>query len=161
MPLADTAIRSAKPRDKQYKMADERGLYVLVTKTGKYCRFDYRFLGKRKTLAIGVYPDVTLKSAREKRDEARRQLAEGMDPSQYKKEARAMLMDQTASSFEAVALEWFTKNKHTWTHGHSRTIIRRLELNVFPWPGKRPVASFTPRELLTVLRRNAKSRPKR
>ncbi len=153
MPLADTAIRSAKPRERQYKMADEKGLYVLVTKTGKYFRFDYRFLGKRKTLAIGVYPDVTLKSAREKRDEARRQLAEGIDPSQYKKETRAMLMDQATSSFEAVALEWFTKNKHTWTHGHSRTIIRRLELNVFPWLGKRPVASITPRELLTVLRR--------
>ena len=153
MPLADTAIRNAKPRDKQYKMSDERGLYVLVTKTGKYFRFDYRFLGKRKTLAIGVYPDVTLKAAREKRDEARRQLAEGIDPSQYKKETRAMLMDQAANSFEAVAREWFTKNKHTWTHGHSRTIIRRLEFNVFPWLGKRPVASITPRELLTVLRR--------
>lgn len=153
MPLADTSIRNAKPRDKQYKMADERGLYVLVTKTGKYFRFDYRFFGKRKTLAIGVYPDVTLKAARERLDEARRRLAEGIDPSQYKKETKAMLMDQAASSFEVVAREWFSKNKHTWTHGHSRTIIRQLEYNVFPWLGKRPVASVTPRELLTVLRR--------
>ena len=153
MPLADTAIRNAKPRDKQYKMSDDRGLYVLVTKTGKYFRFDYRFLGKRKTLAIGVYPDVTLKAAREKRDEARRQLAEGIDPSQYKKETKAVLMDQAANSFESVAREWFAKNRHIWTHGHSRTIIRRLELNIFPWLGKRPVASITPRELLAVLRR--------
>ena len=74
MPLTDTAIRNAKPKDKQYKLSDERGLYLLVLKSGKYFRWDYRFMGKRKTLALGVYPDVSLAEAREKRDDARKTL---------------------------------------------------------------------------------------
>ena len=153
MPLTDKAISNAKPREKQYKLSDEKGLYVLVTQTGKYFRLDYRFQGKRKTLALGVYPDVTLKEAREKRDNARKQLQNGIDPAQYKKETKAMQKDQAANSFEAVAREWFTKKMHIWTEGHSRTIIRRLELNIFPWFGARPVASITAPELLTSLRR--------
>ena len=153
MPLTDKAISNAKPREKQYKLSDQKGLYVLVTKIGKYFRLDYRFQGKRKTLALGVYPDVTLKEAREKRSDARKQLQNGIDPAQYKKETKDMQKDQAANSFEAVAREWFTKNKHVWTDGHSRTIIRRLELNIFPWFGARPVASITAPELLTSLRR--------
>ena len=153
MPLTDKAISNAKPREKQYKLSDQKGLYVLVTKIGKYFRLDYRFQGKRKTLALGVYPDVTLKDAREKRSDARKQLQNGIDPAQYKKETKDMQKDQAANSFEAVAREWFTKNKHVWTDGHSRTIIRRLELNIFPWFGARPVASITAPELLTSLRR--------
>lgn len=153
MPLTDKAISNARPRERQYKLSDEKGMYVLVTKTGKYFRLDYRFQGKRKTLALGVYPAVTLKEAREKRDNARKQLQNGVDPAQYKKETKAMQKDQAANSFEAVAGEWFTKNKHNWTEGHSRTIIRRLELNIFPWFGARPVALITAPELLTSLRR--------
>jgi integrase len=153
MALTDKAISNAKPREKQYKLSDEKGLYVLVKGTGKYFRLDYRFQGKRKTLALGVYPDVTLKEAREKRSDARKQLQNGIDPAQYKKETKAMQKDQAANSFEAVAREWFTKNKHIWTEGHSRTIIRRLELNIFPWLGARPVTSITAPELLTCLRR--------
>ena len=88
MPLSDTAIRNAKPKEKQYKLSDEKGLYLLIKKAGKYFRFDYRFAGKRKTLAIGVYSDVTLAEARKKRDEARDLLKEGVDPSQHKKETK-------------------------------------------------------------------------
>lgn len=131
MPLTDTAIHNAKPKDKQYKLSDEKGLYLLVKQAGKYFRYDYRCLGKRKTLAIGVYPDVKLAEAREKRDEARRLLQNDIDPAQHKKEAKRRNRKLSANNFEAVALEWFTKNKYTWTIGHSRTIIRRLELNVF------------------------------
>ena len=153
MPLTDTAIRNAKPIEKQYKLSDEKGLYLLVKKPSKYFRFDYRFAGKRKTLALGVYPDVKLAEARAKRDEARKLLKNDIDPSQYKKETKTMRQEQAANSFETVAREWFTKNKHIWTEGHSKSIISRLELNVFPWVGTCPIAAVTAPELLTALRR--------
>ena len=153
MPLTDTAIRNAKPKDKPYKLSDEKGLYLLVNKAGKYFRYDYRFNKKRKTLALGVYPDVSLKEAREKNNEARKLLQDDIDPAQYKKETKSMRIVQAANSFEAIAREWFTKNIHTWTEGHSRTIISRLENNVFPWLGSRPIAETTAPEILTVLRR--------
>lgn len=153
MPLTDTAIRNAKAKKKPYKLSDEKGLYLLVNKAGKYFRFDYRYAGKRKTIALGVYPDVKLADAREKRDDSRRLLQNYVDPAQYRKETKAMQQEQAANSFEAVSREWFTKNKHIWTEGHSRTIIRRLELNIFPWLGMKPIASITASELLAVLRR--------
>lgn len=153
MSLKDTAIRNAKPKEKQYKLYDEKGLYLLVKKTGKYFRFDYRYAGKRKTLALGVYPGVKLAEARERRDNARKLLQNDIDPAQYRKETKAMRKDQAVNSFEAIAREWFTKNKHIWTKGHSRTIIRRLELNIFPWLGTRPVAFISAPELLAALRR--------
>ncbi len=153
MPLTDTTIRTAKPRDKQYKLSDEKSLYLLVNQAGKYFRIDYRFDGKRKTLALGVYPDVTLKEARGKRDEARKLIANGVDPVRYRKITKVRRTEQAANSFEAVAREWFTNNNHIWTEGHSKTIIRRLELNIFPWFGTRPVTSITAPELLGALRR--------
>ena len=153
MSLKDTAIRNAQPKEKQYKLYDEKGLYLLVKKAGKYFRFDYRYAGKRKTLALGVYPGVKLAEARERRDNARKLLQNDIDPAQHRKETKAMRKDQAVNSFEAIAREWFTKNKHIWTEGHSRTIIRRLELNIFPWLGTRPVAFISAPELLAVLRR--------
>jgi integrase len=153
MSLKDTAIRNAKPKEKQYKLYDEKGLYLLVKKAGKYFRFDYRYAGKRKTLALGVYPGVKLAEARERRDNARKLLQNDIDPAQHRKETKAMRKDQAVNSFEAIAREWFTKNKHIWTESHSKTIIRRLELNIFPWLGTRPVAFISAPELLAVLRR--------
>lgn len=153
MPLTDTAIRNAKPQEKQYKLYDERGLYLLVKKAGKYFRFDYRYAGKRKTLSLGVYPEVKLAEAREKRDDARKLLQNDVDPCRYRKETKAMKKELAANSFESVAREWFTKNQHIWTAGHSKTIIRRLGHNIFPWLGTQPVASITAAELLTVLRK--------
>jgi len=153
MPLTDTTIRNAKAKDKPYKLSDEKGLYLLVNKSSKYFRFDYRYAAKRKTLALGVYPDVTLADAREKRDDARKLLQNKIDPSQYRKETKSIQEEQVANSFEIVAREWFTKNKHIWTEGHSKTIISRLESNAFPWLGTRPVSSITAPELLAVLRR--------
>ncbi|MDL2260507.1 Arm DNA-binding domain-containing protein [Deltaproteobacteria bacterium OttesenSCG-928-K17] len=85
MPLTDTAIKNSKPKDADYKLADEKGLYVLVKKAGKYFRFDYRFAGKRKTLALGIYPETTLKEARDKRDEARKLISNSLDPSMIRK----------------------------------------------------------------------------
>jgi integrase len=153
MPLTDTAIRNVKPKDKQYKLADEKGLYLLVKKAGKYFRFDYRYAGKRKTLAVGVYPDVTLAQARLKRDEARKLLQDGVDPSQHKKETKIKLQEMTANNFEAIAREWFEKNTPVWSERHADTIIRRLEYNVFPSLGKRAIELITAPELLGVLRK--------
>ena len=153
MPLTDTAIRNAKSQNKQYKLTDEKGMYLLVNKAGKYFRFDYRYAGKRKTLAFGVYPDVKLKDAREKRDIARQLLQNNVDPGQHKKETKNMRIEQSTNSLAAIAREWFTKNKHMWTEGHSRTIISRLDNNIFPWLGSRPIAEISAPELLTIFRR--------
>jgi len=153
MALTDIAIRNAKAREKQYKMSDAKGMYVLVNKAGIYFRLDYRFRGRRKTLALGVYPDVKLQEAREKRDEARKLIAGGVDPSQVRKANRSIQVQQAEDGFEAVAREWFAKHSPSWAESHSKKIIRRFELNVFPWLGRRPVSDITPPELLDVLRR--------
>ncbi len=153
MPLTDTAIRNAKPEEKSYKLTDGRGLYLLVNKSGKYFRWDYRFAGKRKTLALGVYPEIRLKEAREKHEDLRRLLAQGIDPIEYKKQAKAQSLSETTNSFETVAREWFLKNKHVWTEKHAQTIISRLENNIFPWLGGMATSSITAPMLLESLRR--------
>jgi len=153
MPLTDTAIRNAKPQSKQYKLTDEKGMYLLVNKAGKYFRLDYRFAGKRKTLALGVYPDVKLVEAREKRDDARKMIANGVDPGQTRKVQKSIQIEQTENSFEAIAREWHGKYSSNWAGSHAKKIIRRFELHIFPWLGNRPIAEITPPELLAVLRR--------
>lgn len=153
MPLTDTAIRNAKPKDKPYKITDGRGLYLLVNKTGKYFRWDYRFEGKRKTMALGVYPDVRLKDAREKHEDLRRVLARGVDPLELKKSNQKKTEAVKKNSFECVAREWFEKNKPIWTEKHAKTIISRLENNIFPWLGKKDVSQITAPMLLEQLRR--------
>ena len=151
MPLTDTAIRNAKPKEKQYKIADERGLYLLVLKSGKYFRWDYRFAGKRKTMALGVYPDTSLALARKRRDEGRELLARDIDPSQLKKAKRAAMKEMAENNFESIAREWIAKQKHKWSNGHTCGVTRKLELNIFPWLGKRPIKQITAKDLLTVL----------
>lgn len=152
--ITDTAVRNAKPKHKPYKLAHERGMYLLVTPLGgKYWRLDYRFQGKRKTAAMGIYPEISLKQARERRDEARKQLANGIDPTHARKVAKRVAATAAVSSFEAVAREWFGKFSRSWAAAHSEKVIRRLEKNAFPWLGARPIAEITPPELLSVLRR--------
>lgn len=153
MALTDSTVRNAKGHEKRYKLSDERGLYLLVNAAGKYWRLDYRFAGKRKTLALGVYPDVGLAKAREKRDVARRQIADGIDPSVHRKAHRAATVERAANSFEAVAREWHTKKLQGWNPSHAARVLRRLEADVFPWIGGRPIFEVTPPELLGVLRR--------
>jgi integrase len=154
MALSDTAIRNAKPKDKPYKLTDEKGLYLLVHPNGsKYWRHKYRFGQKEKTLAHGVYPDVGLKDARERRDQARKLLANGADPSETKRAQKAASVARSADSFEVIAREWFEKHRDTWAASHADKIIRRLEKDVFPWLGGRPIAEITAPEVLTVLRR--------
>jgi len=153
MPLTDTAIRNAKPQDKQYKLTDEKGMYLLVNKTGKYFRLDYRFGGKRKTYALGVYPNVKLQEARQKRDDARKLIANGVDPAQVRKVNKVIQFEQSENTFEAVAREWHTKYSPTWALSHAQKIIRRFELYIFPWLGNRPISDIRPPELLGVLRK--------
>jgi integrase len=152
--LSDIETRKAKPKDKPYKLSDERGLYLLVNPNGgKLWRLNYRFEGKQKTLALGVYPDVSLAQAREKRDEARKLIAGDIDPGLHRKTQKRAIIERAAHSFEAVAREWFSKYQPTWTPDHGEKIIRRLERDVFPWIGARPIAEINAPELLTVLRR--------
>ena len=154
MPLTDTVVRSAKPASKAVKLTDERGMYLLLSPRGsKLWRFDYRFDGRRRTLALGVYPDVSLKAARERRDQARALLTSGVDPGVTRKAEKAAGADGAANSFEVVAREWFDKQVAGWADTHADKVIQRLEKDVFPWLGKRPIASITAPEVLTVIRR--------
>lgn len=154
MPLTDKTIRNAKPGPKPAKLADERGLYLEVTPAGgKWWRFRYRFGGREKLLSMGTYPDTGLAQARERRDEARKRLADGIDPGEHRKATKAMRAERAANSFEAVAREWYAKMAPTWAASHGDKVIRRLERDVFPWLGGVPVADVTAPELLAVLRR--------
>ena len=154
MPLSATVIKTAKPKEKNYKLSDERGLYLLVTPKGKkWWRFDYRFQKKRKTLSMGVYPDISLKEARERRDQARKQIANDIDPSEVRKIAKSETLGQSENNFEVVAREWFVKFSSSWSDGHAGRIIRRLERDIFPWIGNKPIADITAPQLLEVIQR--------
>lgn len=154
MPLNDTTIRKAKPGLKARKLSDERGLFLLVTPGGsKLWRLKYRVGGKEKLLALGVYPEVSLSEARERREEARKLLARDVDPGALKKSQKQATRSAAANTFEAVAREWYVKHEPGWAEGHSSKVLRRLERDVFPYLGARPVSELTAPEILTVLRR--------
>ena len=154
MALTDTVIRNAKPDDKPFKMSDEKGMYLYVAPTGgKLWRLKYRFDGKEKLLSMGAYPDVSLKDARARRDEARKLLANGIDPGENRKIQKAAKVERAANSFEVIAREWFAKYSPGWSTSHSGRTLKRLENDVFPWIGGRPVAELTASEVLAVLRR--------
>lgn len=154
MALTDTAIKAAKPADKAVKMTDGDGLYLLIHPNGgKWWRFDYRFDGKRKTLSMGVYPEVSLRDARDRRDDARRKIANQIDPGEHRKANKNARADAVANSFETVAREWFAKMRATWTPDHADKIIKRLERDVFPWMGDKPIADLTAPAVLTTIRR--------
>ncbi len=153
MPLTDTKVRNAKSKDKLYKLFDSGGLFLLVSPAGgKWWRFKYRFGGKEKLVSLGTYPDVSLATARERRDAARRQVAKGIDPSQARK-AMKTAKAQDENTFEVVAREWHTKFTSTWTPGYAATTISRLENNIFPYIGAHPINMVKAKELLMVLRR--------
>lgn len=151
--LTDTAVRNAKPRDKFYKVSDSGGLYLLVKTTGKYWRMDYRYAGKRKTLAIGVYPTVSLVDARKKRDEAKDQLAKDIDPAITKAINKQIVRTAAENTFKAVALEWHAKTSKTWAESTANNIKRYLEKDIFPWLGNRAIKDIAAPDLLAVLRK--------
>lgn len=154
MPLTDTTIRNAKPAARSLSSCSTGAGFIWTSPSGgKWWRLKYRYGGKEKRLSLGVYPDVSLKDARARRDEARKLLANGVGPSEYRKSRKSAGADRTANSFEAVAREWFAKYSPTWVITHASKIIQWLENDVFPWLGGKPIAEIAAPEVLTVLRR--------
>jgi integrase len=153
MPLSDPAIKKAKPTDKPYKLSDGKGLYLLVNAAGKYWRMDYRFGGKRKTLALGVYSDVGLARAREKRDEARKRLADGVDPGELRKVTKTQQAESAANSFETIAREWYAKAYAGKAESTREKTMTRLEQDVFPMIGAKPVSAITAGDVRAVVER--------
>ncbi len=157
MPLTDTRIRNAKPQAKAYKISDAGGMYLLVKPDGgRYWRLDYRFAGKRRTLALGVYPITTLSSARTQRDEAHRLLARDIDPSATKKARKRAAKIARENKFESIAREWMANQRHRLAQRYSALILARLEADIFPQIGSRPIAEIDAPELLDALRKAEK-----
>jgi len=161
MPLSDTACKNAHKNDKAgsgkpFKLSDEKGLFLFVKPQtdgwGKWWRFKYRFEGKEKLLSLGTYPETSLAQAREKRDEARKQLAAGIDPGANRKAVKAAKAESAANSFEVIAREWGLKKIENWEEKNHRS-KRMLERNVFPWLGGKPIAEILPKDILACLRR--------
>ena len=155
MALTATGIKNIKPTEKPAgdKYRDADGMYLLVTKAGMYWRMDYRYLGKRKTLALGVYPAVSLAKARQRRDTARERLADGIDPSQAKREDKQAKVHAATHTFETVANTWMKKteaSRAATTHGK---LSAWLTKDVFPAIGSKPIASTSPRDVLTMLQK--------
>ncbi|MGF6296252.1 tyrosine-type recombinase/integrase [Paraburkholderia youngii] len=154
MALTDVAIRNARPTAKTRRLWDGGGLYLEVTPGGsKLWRLKYRYDGKEKRLSFGRYPEVTLKDARAKRDEARKLLADDTDPSEHRKAARAARLASAANNLEAVAREWFERMMADKAKSHKDKVIARLENDIFPWLDRRPISDITAPELLECLRR--------
>jgi len=153
MSLTDTACKNAKTEAKPRKLADSGGLYLEVMPSGsKYWRMKYRFAGKEKRLAFGVYPEVSLAKAREKRDDARKVLAAGSDPSEIKKETKRQIAIKAENNMEAIAREWYEHHLHEWKPHYARDVINRLETHIFPKLGNRPIADINSTELLACLK---------
>ncbi|MEN8265344.1 MAG: integrase arm-type DNA-binding domain-containing protein [Nitrospirota bacterium] len=152
--LTDQKIRALKPKGTKYKVADEKGLYLLVkTNGGKYWRLKYRLSGKEKNLAIGVYPDISLKQARLARDEAKKLIQEGFDPVQDRQEQKLKRLELSNNSFEVVAREWVEKMRNQWSEGHTHRVLTSLEKDIFPSLGRKPINEITPPILLMALRK--------
>jgi integrase len=153
MALTDAKIRGIKPPARQVKHFDGGGLYLLCTPSGgRLWRLKYRFDGKSKGLSLGKYPDVSLLDARQRRDEARRHLANKVDPGAVKRAQREAQTAET-DTFEVISAEWFNKFSATWSEKYRSIVSRRLEVDINPYIGKRPIADIKAPELLTVLRR--------
>jgi len=154
MALTNLAIKNATPREKTYRLYDEKGLYLeITTKGAKLWRWKYRFKGKEKRLAIGPYPEIRLQPAREMRDEARVLLAAGTDPSAHKKAQKVAGSTNTDSAFEVIAREWHSGKSQVWSVIHSKNVIDRLSRDVFPVIGQTPIEAVTVPDLLNLLRR--------
>lgn len=154
MPLTDKSCKNARPRERAYKLADGGGLYLEVAPMGgRYWRLKYRFAGKEKRLAFGVYPEVSLAEARAHRDKARKALANHADPAELERERKRQFALNASTTFEAVAREWHERNLGKWTPNYGSDILHRLETDVFPELGARPVADLNPVQVLTALRK--------
>ncbi len=155
MALTDTFTKQVKHSGSKAgdKHTDGQALYLLVNATGKYWRMNYRFAGKQKTLALGVYPATSLAKARVARDKARESLAEGRDPMEGKRVEKAAKLSAGGNTFKALALEWHETKAGGWSVAHRDTTMERMEKNLFPWLGNRPLTEIEAPELLATLRR--------
>ena len=154
MPLSDASCRNAKPKEKQYKLADSAGLFLLVKPNGgRYWRMKYYFFGKEKLLSFGTYPSVSLADAREKREQARKLLTNEVDPAQVKKIAKQQKLLNNENTFEAIAREWHANKITSWTLGHGADILHRLAKDVFPLLGAFPVSEIKAPEIISMLRK--------
>lgn len=152
MKLTDMAIKKAKPREKVYSLGDGNGLSLIVEPNGsKGWRFRYQFNGKSKMISLGIYPVITLNEAREKRDNARKLVANGIDPSEARKEERNKVSGQSENTFKKITLEWFNGRKDRWSEGYRDDMMEAFENDVFPYIGDRAIAEIKPLELLEVL----------
>jgi len=162
MPLEDTTIRKAKPREKPYKLADEKGLFLLINLSGpkspagsKLWRFKYRIGGKERLLALGTYPEVPLWEAREKRDDARKIIRDGRDPTAERKAEKRRIKLETENAFETVARAYIANRAKRWSVGHADYVLGRLRADIFPALGNRPIEHIEPPELLAEIRKVA------
>ncbi|EOY3655699.1 tyrosine-type recombinase/integrase [Enterobacter hormaechei] len=154
MPLNDMQIRRAKPEDKPYTLGDGQGLSLLIEPNGsKSWRFRYRFAGKPKMISLGVYPTITLADARSRRDDARKIVAEGKNPSEVRKEQKIALQMESESAFEKIAKEWHQMKSAKWSEGYASDIMEAFQNDIFPYVGARPIDEIKPLELLNVLRK--------
>lgn len=154
MALSDIAIRNAKTKEKPYKLSDSGGLFILITTSGgKLWRYSYRFEGKQKTLSLGSYPDLGLKEARESHAAARKILSAGVDPNENRKNQISAKKLSAANSFELVAREWWQSHMKNKADSHKEKVIRRFELYLFPWLGKKPISEITAPQFLEVIKR--------
>ncbi|HHN5324410.1 TPA: tyrosine-type recombinase/integrase [Escherichia coli] len=154
MPLNDMQIRRAKPEAKAYTLGDGQGLSLLVEPNGsKSWRFRYRYAGKPKMISLGVYPTITLAEARSRRDEARKIVAEGKNPSEVRKEQKLALRIQSENAFEKIAREWHWMKSLKWSAGYASDIMEAFQNDIFPYVGTRPIGEIKPLELLNVLRK--------
>jgi len=150
----EVVYRNAKPGDKAYKISDGHGLFLLVNIDGaKYWRLAYRFNDKQKTLALGVYPEISLEKAREKRADARSHLDDGIDPGEVKKQKKLIAQEKAANTFEKVAREWHSNRLSAWTVGTAKDVLNRLEKDIFPHIGQLPIESITHQQIILALRR--------
>ena len=154
MPLTELQIKSVKPGPKTQKLFDGGGLFLEVTPKGsKRWRLKYRYGGLEKLISLGIYPEVKLKEARSRRDDARKLLGNGVNPSEHRKAKKVALSNSNANGFEVISLEWMAKQSTIWTPGHAKTVANRLKSNVFPFIGKQAVEAITPTDLLKILQK--------
>ncbi|GHT95293.1 hypothetical protein FACS1894122_12680 [Alphaproteobacteria bacterium] len=152
--LSDKECRNLKPKDKTYCVSDEKSLYMEVHPNGsKYWMWKYRYASKQKRIALVVYPEVSLKDAREKREEMRKILKAGEDPAELRKKKKIEVRENTVNTFENIAREWFEKKKHTLAERYGTQLLGRLEADIFPFLGSTPIKNITSKELLIVIRK--------
>jgi hypothetical protein len=152
--LTDASTKQALAKDKDYKLSDGGGLYLLVKANGSKCwRYAYRFDGKQKTLALGTYPAVSLKNARDTMTKAKDSLRLGTDPSKEKQTQKRQSILVDNNLFEVIAREWWEHQKGTWTADHANRILGRLEADTFPYVGNAPIKDITPQDVIAIARR--------